>query len=507
MMMHARRITAIFGIATALASALAPTPARAVTVNATNAGNTLVNGNITTIYFPTAAPNTDVCGANGQRGPVSLNTSVTNLFPIASLTTLGASEDLTTKTQPPLLMFTVINSTSLLTIINNSHGDGTVHSGDVSLRATGSSGGNNVDIPLVNLSNTNYNNNDLTQINYGNQDGAVISFGISLSDWVAGPGKNVTNAPVGNATSFCTTFVQAPLTAAQTCAPPGGTAPKTFSLNIGLVPTNTALNNNAQADSTGKSGATLNIVLADCPVGAGAGALSVPGAGTFTFAVVPGDQRLKVLNNTPAPTDNTVPVTGVYAAVDTAANPRFDATVKSINSGGNGGVYTISGLQNDQQYCVGLGFINAAGWVTTDLAWSTNMSTLSNAIQCGKPSQIDGFLNRSTCFIASAAYGEEWDPRLEVLRQFRDQVLSRFTLGRGFVDWYYSWSPQAAHWLLENPGYKSIVRFFLLPVVEGARVSLWIRSNMWIFGVALLLGTIAAVVGVSSGRTRRRSPT
>ena len=139
--------------------------------------------------------------------------------------------------------------------------------------------------------------------------------------------------------------------------------------------------------------------------------------------------------------------------------------------------------------------------MTTDANWDTSLIAPVTAA-CATPSQIDGFLNRSTCFIATAAYGEEWDPRLETLRQFRDQVLERIAIGRAFVEWYYSWSPTAAHWLLANPSYKAIVRMALLPLVEGARVSLWLRANMWIFGIALLLGTAGAL---AVGNRRRRT--
>jgi hypothetical protein len=249
----------------------------------------------------------------------------------------------------------------------------------------------------------------------------------------------------------------------------------------------------------------ITTYLIDCP--ARSGGLTLP---TLFFTLIPGDQRVKLANTSVPPADSINSVNNVVVfATNQGTQPTIQNTDPSqggqqaVIAGAGAGVYTISGLTNDQQYCFSLGYTNFAGYVTTDATWTNNIATapLTSQQFCATPSQIDGFLNRSTCFVASAAYGYEWDERLEVLRQFRDQILERSSAGRAFTQWYYAWSPEAAHWLYRHQAYRGLVRFALAPAVEGARAALWLRANLWVLGVTLVLGTALMVAGLG---TRRR---
>ena len=42
------------------------------------------------------------------------------------------------------------------------------------------------------------------------------------------------------------------------------------------------------------------------------------------------------------------------------------------------------------------------------------------------------------CFVATAVYGNSHAPQVEVLREFRDNVLMQNKMGRAFVNFYYS---------------------------------------------------------------------
>jgi len=68
----------------------------------------------------------------------------------------------------------------------------------------------------------------------------------------------------------------------------------------------------------------------------------------------------------------------------------------------------------------------------------------------------------STCFIATAAYGSALAPEVSELRSFRDRVLLRNRLGRGFVRFYYAASPALARWIESRPVARGAVRSFLL---------------------------------------------
>ncbi len=109
---------------------------------------------------------------------------------------------------------------------------------------------------------------------------------------------------------------------------------------------------------------------------------------------------------------------------------------------------------------------------------------------------IQGFLpsDDKNCFIATAVYGSTESPPVQWLREFRDQVLMKYSFGRDFIDWYYHWSPPAAHWLQENPFYRLPVLLVLLPVQVIAW--LWVHLTL-VEGLLILLG------GIGMGRLIR----
>jgi hypothetical protein len=71
------------------------------------------------------------------------------------------------------------------------------------------------------------------------------------------------------------------------------------------------------------------------------------------------------------------------------------------------------------------------------------------------------------CFIATAAYGTETAPQLDILRNFRDQVLLKNALGSLFVKTYYKVSPPLADFIAKNDFLRAVVRGTLVdPVVH-----------------------------------------
>jgi hypothetical protein len=70
------------------------------------------------------------------------------------------------------------------------------------------------------------------------------------------------------------------------------------------------------------------------------------------------------------------------------------------------------------------------------------------------------------CFIATAVYGTETASQLNILRDFRDQVLLKNPLGSRFVAAYYRVSPPIAAFIAKNDFLRAIVRETLVdPVV------------------------------------------
>jgi len=71
------------------------------------------------------------------------------------------------------------------------------------------------------------------------------------------------------------------------------------------------------------------------------------------------------------------------------------------------------------------------------------------------------------CFIATAAYGTETASQLDILRDFRDQVLLENALGSRFVEAYYRVSPPVADFIAKNDFLRAVVREMLVdPVVN-----------------------------------------
>ncbi len=70
------------------------------------------------------------------------------------------------------------------------------------------------------------------------------------------------------------------------------------------------------------------------------------------------------------------------------------------------------------------------------------------------------------CFIATAAFGTPLAKEIEILRQFRDRFLLRYSAGKSFVSWYYKNSPAVAIFISSHPVLKFIVRIMLYPLID-----------------------------------------
>ena len=78
----------------------------------------------------------------------------------------------------------------------------------------------------------------------------------------------------------------------------------------------------------------------------------------------------------------------------------------------------------------------------------------------------------SSCFIATAAYGSESAVQIDVLRDFRDEVLLRSAAGRDYVNLYYAVSPPLADYIAERGWLRTLVRELLVdPVVAACQLS------------------------------------
>ena len=85
------------------------------------------------------------------------------------------------------------------------------------------------------------------------------------------------------------------------------------------------------------------------------------------------------------------------------------------------------------------------------------------------------------CFIATAAYGSYLDPKVKVLRDFRDQQLLTNAIGTRFVEFYYRNSPPIADYIRERETLRAIVRSLLAVVIYSIEYPVLALLTMFLF--------------------------
>jgi prepilin-type N-terminal cleavage/methylation domain-containing protein len=96
------------------------------------------------------------------------------------------------------------------------------------------------------------------------------------------------------------------------------------------------------------------------------------------------------------------------------------------------------------------------------------------------------------CFVATAAYGDAGHPMVQVLRDFRDQYLLKFSAGKWFVEQYYEHAPSAAEVIHNRPAAMFLVRCLLAPFVAFAFCLMYVPVAMiFIFLVSMIFTSAA----------------
>jgi len=99
----------------------------------------------------------------------------------------------------------------------------------------------------------------------------------------------------------------------------------------------------------------------------------------------------------------------------------------------------------------------------------TDMSIPEDESISDQPSEEGG-----GCLIATATYGSELSPQVQMLREIRDNTILGTTSGMafmtGFNQFYYSFSPTIADWERENPIFKEIVKIIITPLLSSLSI-------------------------------------
>ena len=93
------------------------------------------------------------------------------------------------------------------------------------------------------------------------------------------------------------------------------------------------------------------------------------------------------------------------------------------------------------------------------------------------------------CLIATAAYGSEMAPQVQLLREIRDNQLMNTESGTafmsGFNELYYSFSPYIADMERESPMFKEIVKVGLTPLLSSLAIMQNAESESEVLGLGL----------------------
>ena len=107
----------------------------------------------------------------------------------------------------------------------------------------------------------------------------------------------------------------------------------------------------------------------------------------------------------------------------------------------------------------------------------------------GPPARVGG------CLIATASYGSELAPQVQLLREIRDNTVLQTQSGTsfmaGFNQFYYSFSPMIADYERENPVFKEAVKLTLTPLLASLTLLQYVdidsESEMLGYGIGVIL--------------------
>lgn len=78
----------------------------------------------------------------------------------------------------------------------------------------------------------------------------------------------------------------------------------------------------------------------------------------------------------------------------------------------------------------------------------------------------DQKVEKGMCFIATASYGSEYNPKVQFLRYFRDKYLLKNYFGSVFIRFYYFLSPPIAYWIGSSESRKKYIRHVLDKIID-----------------------------------------
>lgn len=103
--------------------------------------------------------------------------------------------------------------------------------------------------------------------------------------------------------------------------------------------------------------------------------------------------------------------------------------------------------------------------------------------------------SKGGCLIATATYGSELAPQVQLLREIRDNKVLKTDTGLSFMtsfnEFYYSFSPTVADWERQNPLFRETVKVVITPLLLSLSLIQYVdidsELEMLVYGVGIII--------------------
>jgi len=112
--------------------------------------------------------------------------------------------------------------------------------------------------------------------------------------------------------------------------------------------------------------------------------------------------------------------------------------------------------------------------------------------------------NGGGCLIATATFGTELSPQVQMLRELRDNTLLQTNSGTsfmtGFNQFYYTFSPTIADMERQNPIFKEAVKIYITPLLASLTILNYVdidsEDRVLGYGIGIILLNIGMYFGI-----------
>jgi len=188
-------------------------------------------------------------------------------------------------------------------------------------------------------------------------------------------------------------------------------------------------------------------------------------------------------------------------ATSTTSSPVIMTTTMT-SSTGVATVTTTTSYTSTSSTALTTSTIEMSTTLTTSYSTITTATTQSSVGTSGITSQTQSTASPSTtqnqqrrCIIATAAYGSDLAPDVQLLREFRDERLlstfARFQFMNVFNAFYYSFSPQVAEIVASNSLIAQVTRVVIAPLIHILKILMLLPATE---AGSILGGLVAAAL-------------